>query len=430
MAGVPTLEEFREEVVGFLDANAQARPAEDENRPFKWGEGSDKVAIFDEIDPDEERAALAKAKEWRAKRYDAGLAWITGPIPYGGRELPSAYDDLYSSLERSYLAPSQAFFGIGLAMVVPTILGHGTDELKERWLPPLVRGDLVGCQLFSEPGAGSDLASLQTRAVRDGDEWLVTGQKVWTSNAHFSDVGEIICRTNPDAPKHRGLTGFIVDMHAPGVEVRPLRQMTGGTSFNEVFFDEVRVPDANRLGDVDGGWSVALTTLMNERAAIGGGMGTSMSSGGASRNTVSRIRELCQQTGVEDDPIVRDRLADAYIRFRTAQLTNERVMARVLSGQAPGPELSIAKLALTSNLWRAVNLVEEILGPRAAADTGEWGTYAWTQLFLGLPGLKIAGGSDEVLRNVIAERVLGMPKDPGIDSSVPFKDLLVGTQDT
>ena len=162
-------------------------------------------------------------------------------------------------------------YGIGLGMVAPTILAHATDEVKERYLRSLWRGDIVACQLFSEPGAGSDLAGLQTRAVRDGDEWIVTGQKVWTSGAHLSDIGEIICRTDPDAPKHKGLTGFVVDMHAAGVEVRPLRQMTGGASFNEVFFTEVRVPDSHRLGDVNGGWTVALTTLMNERAAIGGG---------------------------------------------------------------------------------------------------------------------------------------------------------------
>jgi alkylation response protein AidB-like acyl-CoA dehydrogenase len=426
MADQPTLDEFRHEATSFLDAHLERRATDD--GPFRWGVGSDRVAVFDEIDPDEEQRALAAAKAWRATRFDAGFAWITGPVAHGGGGLPAPYEQAYLELERRYRVPDQSFFGVGLAMVAPTVAAHGDEAVQAELLPKLHRGDLIGCQLFSEPGAGSDLASLQTRAVRDGDGWVVTGQKVWTSNAQFSDVGEIICRTDPDQPKHRGLTAFVVDMHAPGVEVRPLRQMTGGASFNEVFLEEVHVPDRWRLGEVGGGWAVALTTLMNERAAIGGGMGGGMGTASGGRSMVARLTELCRQLGVLDDPVVRDRLADVIIRFRVAQLTNQRAMDAMRAGQAPGPELSIAKLALTANLWQAVNVVVDLLGPRAAADTGEWGTYAWTQLLLGLPGLRIAGGSDEVLRNVIGERVLGLPKDPGIDNRTPFRDLAVGTQ--
>ena len=212
-------------------------------RRFVWGEGDDDVATFEEVDPAEEREQLAAAKEWRATRYDAGFGWITGPPELGGRGLPPSYGRAYEGIEAGYETPPASFFGIGLGMVAPTILAHATDAVqRSRTCPGMYRGDIVGCQLFSEPGAGSDLAGLQTRAERDGDEWLITGQKVWTSGAQYSDIGEIICRTDPDQPKHRGLTGFVVDMRAPGVEVRPLRQMTGGASFNEVFFTEVRVP--------------------------------------------------------------------------------------------------------------------------------------------------------------------------------------------
>ncbi|MEJ5255611.1 MAG: acyl-CoA dehydrogenase family protein [Acidimicrobiales bacterium] len=422
MADIPTLDEFQAECTAFLDANAQLK---EEQKAFVWGEGSDDVALFEEVDREKELEALARAKEWRAKRYDAGLGWISGPKEYGGRELPRSYEQVYQSLEARYRVPEQGFFGIGLGMVAPTILAHATPEVKAEYLPKLYRGDIVGCQLFSEPGAGSDLASLQTRAVRDGDEWVITGQKVWTSGAHYSDIGEIICRTDPELPKHKGLTGFIVDMKAPGVEIRPLRQMTGGANFNEVFFTEVRVPDSHRLGEVNQGWTVALTTLMNERASIGAG-----GAGGMGMASLTRLAELVRHFGVADDPLVRQQLMDVYIHFQVAKYTNQRAMAKIKAGQLPGPEMSIAKLSLTNNLWRTANFVAGVLGPRIQADTGEWGTYAWSQLLLGVPGMRVAGGTDEVMKNIIGERVLGLPKDPGIDSKTPFKDLLVGTQKT
>ena len=417
----PTIDEFRDEVTAFLEANAERRETDD--GPFVWGEGSDDVSLFDEVDRDLELEQLAAAKAWRAKRYDAGLGWITGPTEFGGRELPGSYERLYGSLESRFRVPGQGFFGIGLGMVAPTILAHATDEVKDAYLAKMYRADLVGCQLFSEPGAGSDLASLQTRAERDGDEWVLNGQKVWTSGAHYSDIGEIICRTDADAPKHRGLTGFVVDMTAPGVDIRPLRQMTGGASFNEVFFTDVRVPDSHRLGDVNQGWTVALTTLMNERASIGGGSG-----GGAGLANVTRLAELCRHFGIDDDPLVRQRLMDVYINFQVSRYTNQRAMDKIKRGELPGPEMSIAKLALTNNLWRTANFVTDVLGPLAIADNGEWGTYAWSKLLCGVPGMKVAGGTDEIMKNIVGERVLGLPKDPGIDSTTPFRDLKVGTQ--
>jgi alkylation response protein AidB-like acyl-CoA dehydrogenase len=421
MADQPSVEEFRDEVKAFLDANAELRETDD--RPFEWGEGDDDVSLFEEIDREVERKQLVEAKAWRAKRFDAGFGWITGPAEFGGRELTSAHERAYQSLESKYHLPNMGFFGIGLGMVAPTILAHGSDSAKSAYLRAMYRGDIVGCQLFSEPGAGSDLASLQTKAERDGDEWIITGQKVWTSGAHYSDIGEVICRTDSDLPKHKGLTGFVVDMHAPGVEIRPLRQMTGGASFNEVFFNEVRIPDDHRLGDVNQGWTVALTTLMNERASIGAGGG-----GGMGLASVTRLAELCRHFDVIDDPIVRQKMMDVYINFQVSRYTNQRAMDRIKKGQLPGPEMSIAKLSLTNNLWRTANFVADVLGPRITADTGEWGTYAWGSFLLGVPGMKVAGGTDEVMKNIVGERVLGLPKEPGIDTTSPFRDLKVGTQ--
>jgi acyl-CoA dehydrogenase len=417
-----SLEDFTEEVTAFFDANAKRKEAED--KPFVWGEGEDDIGLFEEVDREREKRELAEAQEWRAKRYDAGLGWITGPKEYGGRELTTAHDRVYAGIEPKYDIPRQNFFGIGLGMVASTILAHAQPHIRDRYLAKMYRGDIVGCQLFSEPGAGSDLASLQTRAERDGDEWILDGQKVWTSGAQYSDIGEIICRTDPDKPKHKGLTGFVVDMHAPGVDVRPLRQMTGGASFNEVFFTEVRVPDDHRLGDVNEGWTVALTTLMNERASIGAGS----TGGGLGIASSTRLIEMLRHFGLDQDPVYRQELMKLHVAFSVAKYNNQRAMDKIKSGQLPGPEMSIAKLSLTQNMWQTAQFVSRVLGARIIADTGEWGTFSWEQFLLGVPGMRIAGGSDEVMRNIVAERVLGLPKDPGIDSKTAFKDLKVGTQ--
>jgi alkylation response protein AidB-like acyl-CoA dehydrogenase len=411
-----TVEQFSDEARAFLDAHATPKSAE---RRFVWGEGDDDVATFEEVDPVEEAKQLAKAKEWRATRYDAGFGWVAGPPELGGRGLPASYARAYEGIEADYETPPASFFGIGLGMVAPTILAHATDAVQRAYLPGMYRGDIVGCQLFSEPGAGSDLAGLQTKAERDGDEWVVTGQKVWTSGAQYSDIGEIICRTDPSQPKHRGLTGFVVDMHAPGVEVRPLRQMTGGASFNEVFFTEVRVPDDHRLGDVNGGWTVALTTLMNERASIGAGGG-----GLAAFASAHRLTEMLRYLGRDQDRVLRDELMKLHISLEVARFSNQRAIAKIRAGQLPGPELSTAKLALTQNMTAVAEFVARALGPRLTADTGEWGTFAWTQFVLGMPGLRIAGGSDEVMRNIVGERVLGLPKEPGDNAKQPFADTL------
>ncbi len=414
-----SLEVFEKDAREFLDSNAIRREAVTE---FVWGQGSDAVGMFEEKSKETEQAEMVRAQQWRATKFDAGFGWITGPIEYGGRELPNAYDRLWNDLESQYRVPNTSFFTIGLGMVAPTINDHASQAAKDLYLRKMYRGDIIGCQLFSEPGAGSDLASLQSKAERDGDEWLITGQKVWTSGAQYSDIGEIICRTDASLPKHRGLTGFIVDMRAPGVEIRPLRQMTGGASFNEVFFNEVRVPDDHRLGDVNNGWNVALTTLMNERAAIGAG------GGGGAVGALTRVIEMVRHFDLSNDPVTRQRLADLIISYRVSGYNNQRAMDKIKAGQLPGPEMSIAKLTSTMNLRKLSEFVCSVLGPRLVADTGEWGTYAWAQLVLGGPGGRIAGGSDEVMRNIVGERVLGLPKDSGIDSTTAFKDLKVGTQ--
>ncbi len=412
-----SLDEFTAQGEAFLDANASRKVVEEK---FVWGNGSDVVGMFEEKDRNEELEDLKRACEWRAKKFDAGFGWISGPKAFGGRELPHAYQRAFDSLEGRFQVPNQSYFTIGLGMVAPTIAVHASQAAKEKYVAQMFRGDIVGCQLFSEPGAGSDLASLQTKAEKDGDVWVITGQKVWTSGAHYSDIGEVIARTDPDLPKHKGLTGFIVDMRDPAVEIRPLRQMTGGASFNEVFFNELRVPDDHRLGDVNNGWNVALTTLMNERAAIG--------AGGGGGGLLTRAIEMTRHFGLSDDPVTRQMLADVAIHQRVAGYNNQRAMDKIKAGGLPGPEMSIAKLAGTMNTRRLSDFVSHVLGAKMVADSGEWGTYAWSQLVVGAPGASIAGGSDEVMRNIVGERVLGLPKDTGIDSKSPFNELKVGTQ--
>ena len=422
MTSAPTtpisVEDFAASARIFLEANAERKPVKTK---FTWGEGADNVSMFEERSREAEAEMLAKAKDWQSKRFDAGFAWITGPKEFGGAGLTPVHERAYNSVEREYRTAPLGAFQIGLGMVAPTILAHASDAAKAKYLKAMWRADIVGCQLFSEPGAGSDLASLQAKAERDGDEWRITGQKVWTSGAQFSDIGEIICRTDASLPKHKGLTGFIVDMHAPGVEIRPLRQMTGGASFNEVFFNEVRVPDDHRLGDVNNGWNVALTTLMNERASIG-------AADSGENNIHTRLVAMIRHYELDQDPIVRDMLADLYINTRVAGFTSQRATDKMRAGQLPGPEMSIGKMALVDNQKRLNDLVAHILGAKLVVDTGEWGTYAWSQLLLGAPGMRIAGGSDEVMRNIVGERVLGLPKDVGIDSKSPFRDIKVGTQ--
>lgn len=397
---IPDLEEFRAEAKAFLDR--VARPRRGGGTTPVWGEGDDRVSLFRGATPEEVQAA----RKWRRTVFDAGFGWITGPVELGGRGLPARYERAYLQIERGYETPSRSPLGVSLGMVGPTLQQFGSPEAIKRWLRAIYRGDSVGCQLFSEPDAGSDLAAVSTRATRRGDEWVINGQKVWTSGAHFSDVGLLLARTAP-GPRHRNLTAFVIDMHAPGVEVRPLRQMTGGADFNEVFLNDVVVPDAYRLGEVNGGWKVALATLMHERGAIGGAAG-----GGSGLFRMERLVAMLHHLGRSTDPQVRQAYARVHAGVAAAKAMRERAEASARAGAPPGPEMSLSKLALTENLAALAHLVGLALGPKLLADTGEWGTFAWAEFVLGVPGFRLGGGTDEIQRNIIAERVLGLPKEP------------------
>jgi acyl-CoA dehydrogenase len=417
-----SLQEFETEARAWLDANATRKePSDAVQEEFVWGEGPDQIGRS--LDHATELAELAEAKAWRRKKYDAGYGWISGPVEYGGRGLTSAHERAFNVAEADYDVPSSGFFSIGLGMVAATTLAHGQEDVKKTVLPALYRADIVGCQLFSEPGAGSDLASLQTRAERDGDEWVVNGQKVWNTGGHFSDIGLLVARTDVDVPKHKGISAFLIDMKAPGVEVRPLRQITGGAEFNEVFFTDARIPDSHRLGDVNDGWRVAMTTLMNERS-LGPGQGSGTK---ALPTSLERLRALVRHFGVADDPVVRQELVKVHIAQEVDNLLGLRLYGNI-KGRTPGPDLSMTKLAGARTSTMALEFVANVLGPRITADTGEWGTYAWSLPFLSAVAGHIAGGSDEVMLNILGERVLGLPKDPGIDVTSPFRELKVGTQ--
>ena len=365
---------------------------------------------------EEDQAEWAeRAKKWQAFLSDAGWACITWPEEHGGRGGTPAQAAIFAE-ECARIGGSVNAFAVGIAMAGPTIIAHGTEAQRARFLPPLARGDEVWCQLFSEPGAGSDLAGLSTRAVRDGDEWVVNGQKVWTSGAHYSDWGILLARTDLGAPKHRGITYFLLDMHSEGIEVRPLRQMTGSAHFSEVFFTDVRVPHANVLGEVDAGWGVAMTTLANERTFMGGN---------ARALGARQLVELARAHGVDQDPVVRQRLAAAHTRAEIARYLSMRIRTATSQGLPPGPTASVAKLAAAWNLKHNGELALAIQGTHGMLidDDAPLGG-AWQESFLGAPSIRIAGGSDEVQRNVIGERVLGLPGEPRVDKDVPFRELL------
>ncbi len=330
---------------------------------------------------------VAVAKAWQAALYDAGYI----DVPHE-----------HAAVVADELMKVNVFLGtfmVGMAMTRPTIETHGTDEQKARFLPPLMRGDEIWCQLFSEPGAGSDLAGLTCRAERDGDEWIINGQKVWTSGAQNSDLGILMARTDWDVPKHRGITYFLFPMRQDGVEIRPLRQMTGAAHFNEVFLTDARVPDANILGGLNNGWAVAMTTLANERTAIGGG--------GGRGSVFDQLLATARASGRADDPVVRQALAAAYSRIELIRWLGAR------GGLA----------TMTLKLFYAQH--NKALGELALSLQGPGGTLRneWTDSFLSAPSIRIAGGSDEVQRNILGERVLGLPAEPRPDKSAPFRDL-------
>jgi alkylation response protein AidB-like acyl-CoA dehydrogenase len=365
-------------------------------------------------------------------RFDAGLAWVHYPPGLGGlgasRSLQPVVDAGFATAGAPDNQPRR--IGIGLGMAAPTILAHGTDTQRHRFLRPLWTGEEVWCQLFSEPGAGSDLAGLATRAVRDGDRWRVTGQKVWTSIAHEARWGILLARTDPDLPKHQGLTFFVCDLTAPGVEVRPLRQLTGEAEFNEVFLTDVRIPDEHRLGAVGEGWRVARTTLMNERVSIGGGAQPREGGLVGVLARTWRERPELRTSGLHDA------LLRLWVRAEAARLTGERLRQQLAAGQ-PGPEGSAVKLSFAQLNQEISGLELELLGGDGLRYDG-WHTADWAtrrpelvDLFGGSAGYRylrargnsIEGGTSEILRNIIAERVLGLPAEPRVDTDVAWKDL-------
>jgi alkylation response protein AidB-like acyl-CoA dehydrogenase len=401
-AGGVTQEAFVAEATAFLRAHAEQRKP----GTFGWGVGADAVGLFD--DPETEEARLREARTWRRTLFDGGLGWISGPPEHGGRGLPKQFARLFAQLEEEFDTPDQMRLSVGMGMVGPTLAAHGSDAAKSRYLRAIYRGDIVACQLFSEPGAGSDLAAIRTRAERDGSSWRITGQKVWTSGGHFSDIGMVLARTGSEESRNRGLTMFLIDMHAPGVEVRPLRQMTGDASFDEVFLDAVLTDDSNRIGAVDDGWTVMMTTLLNERGSIGGG-GRGVGGGDF---LFDRAVALAVHLGRTGDGRTRQALADLYTRIAIARWFQARQAAEAATGDAPAPLLALSKVMLTEQLARTSALVSSLLGASLVADSGGWGTYAWSELVLGVPGLRVGGGTDEIQKNMVAERVLGLPREP------------------
>ncbi|MGC7094852.1 acyl-CoA dehydrogenase family protein [Amycolatopsis lurida] len=360
-------------------------------------------------------------------RFDAGLAWVHFPEGLGGLDAPRALQSVVDAELTAAGAPDNdpRRIGIGLGMAAPTILRFGDDEQRKRYLRPLWTGEEVWCQLFSEPGAGSDLAALGTRAVRDGDDWIVTGQKVWTSSAHTARFAILVTRSNPDVPKHQGMTYFICDMHAPGVEVRPLRQITGEAEFNEVFLTDVRIPDANRLGEIGDGWRVAQTTLMNERVAIGGH--AIPREGGM----IGIAAKLWRDRPELRTPELHDRLLRLWVRAEGVRLAGMRLRQQLAAG-SPGPEGSGMKLAFSTLNQEISGLELEMLGeeglryddwtmrrPDKVDFIGREAGYR----YLRAKGNSIEGGTSEILRNIISERVLGLPSEPRVDKDVAWKDL-------
>jgi alkylation response protein AidB-like acyl-CoA dehydrogenase len=371
------------------------------------------------------------AQEFLGEQFDRGLAWVHFPSGSGGLGLsPKDHQRAQARLHAGG-APSGAIRNpIGYGMCAPTIATHGTTEQKERYLRPLFTNEEIWCQLFSEPGAGSDVAGLSTRAERDGDEWVLNGQKVWTTLAHISSFGLIVARTNPEVPKHQGMTAFLVDMQAPGVEVRPLYQITGEAEFNEVFFTDARVPDADRLGGAGEGWRVALTTLMNERVSIGGGV---LRRGSGPIAEAIRIwKERWADDRSAQALAMRDRLVAAYCRFEAFSMTNARAAATRKAG-TPGPEGSVAKLAFAEENKRAYDLCMDLLGndgmlmpagyPMKRPDLVGMGSPDVHKMFLRVRANSIEGGTSEVMRNILGERVLGLPGDVRTDKELAWKDV-------
>ncbi len=401
---------YRTKARGWLDANATLK---DPN--------ASKGGLLDEAEGEN---LIEDAKAWQAKKHEAGWACLRWPKQYGGQEATAIEAVIFGQEESRYELPP-GIYGIGHGMLGPTIMAHGTDEQKERFLPPMVHGNEVWCQLFSEPDAGSDLAGLKTSAVKDGDDWVVNGQKIWTTGAQFCKWGMMVARTDTNAAKHAGITYFIVDMEDPGVEIRPIKQINGAEGFNEVFFTDVRIPDTNRVGAVGDGWRVAITTLMNERSSIGSNLG-----GGGGINDLIKLAQSVELNGrpAIEDGSVRQQIAGFAVRKSGLKYTGQRGLSALSQGQTPGPEASIGKLVAAIQGLEIGAFGMDLLGSAGLLSGDDCpGDSVWQGTWMSMPGLRLAGGTDEILRNIISERVLGMPGEPRIDKGKPFKDIPSGT---
>jgi acyl-CoA dehydrogenase len=390
---------FREEVRTWLAANL---PGEQEMKGLDY---------------------VGRAKLWQKRKYDAGWACIRWPKAYGGRDA-SAIEQVILNQEEARLDTPMNIFLIGQGMAAPTLMTYADDDTKERLLPDLASGESVWCQMFSEPAGGSDLAALRTRSERDGDDWIVNGQKIWTSVAQFSDYGILVTRSDPTVAKHKGLTYFYLDMKSPGVEVRPIKQMSGQSNFNEVYFTDVRIPDAQRLGEVGQGWQVALTTLMNERASI------------AERSAAMNFDlayKLAQRISLDDAPAIEDRavrarLADWYVQESGLKYTGYRTLSALSRGEIPGPENSIGKAVGAPMIQNMASFCIDLLEMAGAISDPDLAEAAGLiqMTYMAAPGGRIAGGTDEIMLNILAERVLGLPQEPRMDKGIPFNEVPTG----
>jgi len=403
----PEEAEFRSGARVFLEKNAKRREP-----------GSGMVYRAGNEDP----AFRKRAKDWQAKKADAGYAGITWSKDWGGRGGTAIQQVIYDQEEAKYAVP-RGLFDIGLGMCIPTLCTWGTQAQRDRYARTALRGEEVWCQLFSEPAAGSDLAGLRTRAERDGDDWVINGQKIWTSGAHYCDFGVLVTRSDFSAKKHKGLTYFFLDMKSAGIEIRPIKQISGQSHFNEVFFTDVRIPDSQRLGEVGEGWKVSLTTLMNERYTIGG----------RSSVGVEDIFELARKIELDDGPAlkneaVRDKLADWYVSSQGLKYSHFRTMTALSRGETPGPESSIGKLVNGARLQNLAAFAMDLMEQGGILTDPEVAPLAavFQQTLMTSPSSRIAGGSDEIMRNIIAERVLGLPPDVRVDKDLPFNKLPTG----
>ena len=381
-------------------------------------EEAQSFAVFHNLTIEQEREFIDAIRAYRKARFDAGYGALTLATEHGGAGLPASFATAMTGEEANFaVPPSHETISVTTGLVAPAIAMFGSDELRDQFLRKFLRTDLLCCQLFSEPGAGSDLAALGCRAVRDGNEWVVNGQKVWSSGAQFAEYGFLLARTDPDVPKHRGITAFLMPMHSPGTEIRPIRQMNGGTSFNEVFLSDVRIPDSLRVGGEGEGWRVATATLAFERTASGSG---TRRKGGSFDDLLRLAQELRRSA----DPVTRQQLADLYIRGALRAATADRVARAAAAGISPGPAASVGKLLASDVLVRIGELAADLLGSRVSADVGVDGTFEWTEHLLGAPGYRLAGGTDQIQRNIIAERVLHLPAEPRVDKDVPWSELV------